>query len=74
MTYSQTPAARTRFDFDTVEQIARKQRRAQRRKLRRLRKAKRVLHFIGFLSYWAVFAGITTLVALGFMILFISLS
>ena len=74
MTYSQTPAARTRFDFAAVEQITADRRRAERRKLRRLRKAKRVLHFIGFLSYWAVFAGITMLLALGCMILFIYLA
>lgn len=74
MTYSQTPAARTRFDFAAVEQITTNRRRKERKRLARLRKTKRVLHFIGFLSYWSVFAGITMLVGLGFMILFISLS
>ena len=73
MTYSQNQA-KTRFDFAAVEQITANRRRAERRKLRRLRKAKRVLHFIGFLSYWTVFAGITMLVGLAGMILFISLS
>jgi hypothetical protein len=53
MTYSQRPAAVSRFDFDTVAAIAATQRRAERKKLARLRTAKRVLHFIGFICYWA---------------------
>lgn len=73
MTYGQ-PAARTRFDFDTVAQIAANQRRADRKKLRRLRKVKRALHFLGFLSYWAIIVGITWLLSLAVMILFIYLA
>lgn len=73
MTYSQT-AVKTRFDFDAVAQIAATQRQAERKKLRRLRKAKRALHFLGFLSYWAIFAGITWLLVLAAMIVFVRLA
>lgn len=72
MTYS--TAARTRFDFDTVAQIAATQRQVERKKLRRLRKVKRALHFLGFLSYWAIIVGITWLLALAVMILFVCLA
>lgn len=73
MTYGQ-PAARTRFDFDTVAQIAARQHRAERKKLRRLRKVKRALHFLGFLSYWAIILGITYLLGLAVMVLVIRLT
>ena len=73
MTYGQ-PAARTRYDFEAVAAIAARQRRADRKKLRRLRKAKRALHFLGCLSYWAVALGITYLLALAVMVLFIRLA
>lgn len=73
MTYGQ-PATRTRFDFETVAQIAANQRLAQRKKLRRLRMAKRVLHFLGFLSYWAIFASIAYLAMLAVSVAFIYLS
>ena len=73
MTYGQ-PAARTRFDFDCVAQIATTQRRAEHKKLRRLRKAKQALHFLGFLSYWAIILGIFYLLALAVMITLVYLS
>jgi hypothetical protein len=73
MTYSQT-AVKTRYDFETVAQIAATQRRAERKKLARLRTIKRVLHFVGFLSYWAIFAGIAYLVATAVMIAFVCMA
>ena len=73
MTYGQ-PAARTRYDFEAVAQIASRQYRAERKRLRRLRKAKRALHFLGFLSYWAIFAGIAYLLGLAVMFALVYLS
>lgn len=73
MTYSHT-VVNTRFDFETVAQIAATQRHAERKKLRRLRKAKRALHFVGFLSYWAIFAGIAWLLSLAAMIVCLRLA
>lgn len=73
MTYNQT-AVKTRYDFETVAQIAATQRQAERKKLARLRRIKRALHFVGFLSYWAIFAGITYLVATAVMIAFVCMA
>ena len=73
MTYGH-PAARTRFDFETVAQIAANQRRADRKKLRRLHMAKRALHFLGFLSYWAIIVSIAYLAMLAVSVVFIYLS
>lgn len=64
----------TRYDFDTVAQVAATQRRAGRKKLARLRTAKRVLHFAGFLCYWAVIFAVAYLAMLAAMAVFIFLS
>lgn len=74
MTYSQQPAAKTRFDFDTVAAVYAELHRAERKRLTRLRMIKRVLHFFGFLCYWAIFTAIGYLVLLAAVVVFIGLS
>lgn len=74
MTYGHQAATATRFDFDAVAVIAATQRRKEREKLARLRKAKQALHFFGFLCYWAIIAGIASLVFLAAMIVCLYLS
>jgi hypothetical protein len=64
----------SRFDFDTVAEIAATQRRAECKKLARLRTAKRALHFVGFLCYWAIAFSAIYLAMLAAMIVCICLS
>ena len=74
MTYSQRPAARSRYNYSTVAVIAAAQRKAERKRLARLRTIKRALHFIGFLCYWAVAIAVVYLVMLAVMIVCILLA
>jgi hypothetical protein len=62
------------MDFAALAKIAATQRRKEHKKLRRLRAIKRALHFVGFLSYWAIFAGVTWLLALAAMIVCVYLA